>query len=61
MQCEKPTIKGCINMDIYNRIFGCIAGAAVGNAMGAVTETCSAEMIHRDFGGLGERHPATTG
>lgn len=33
------------------KIKGCILGAAVGDAMGAPTETRTMEMIYRDFGG----------
>ncbi len=33
----------------YNKILGSIAGAAVGDAMGAATETRSAERIKEEF------------
>lgn len=39
----------------YNKILGSIAGAAVGDAMGAATETRSAERIKEDFGGYVEQ------
>ena len=38
-------------MSKYNKILGSIMGAAVGDAMGAATETRSAERIKEDFGG----------
>lgn len=38
-------------MEMYYKILGCILGAAVGDAMGAATETRSAERIKEDFGG----------
>lgn len=37
-------------MDNYNRILGAMLGAAAGDAMGALTETKSAEMILERFG-----------
>lgn len=41
-------------MNNRDKILGCILGAAVGDAMGAVTETRSAERIKEDFGGFVE-------
>lgn len=41
-------------MEQYDKVFGSIFGAAVGDAMGAVTETRSAEMIKQDFNGYVE-------
>lgn len=38
-------------MSKYNKILGSIMGAAVGDAMGAATETRSTERIKEDFGG----------
>ena len=38
-------------MNTLDKISGCILGAAVGDAMGAATETRTMEMIRRDFGG----------
>lgn len=38
-------------MNTLDKIIGCILGAAVGDAMGAATETRTMEMIQRDFGG----------
>jgi len=38
-------------MDCQKKIFGCIAGAAIGDAMGAATETRTMDMIYRDFNG----------
>lgn len=41
-------------MEKYNKVLGSIVGAAAGDAMGAVTETRSAEMIKEYFGGYVE-------
>ncbi|MCE5188697.1 MAG: ADP-ribosylglycohydrolase family protein [Eubacteriales bacterium] len=41
-------------MDVKSRILGSILGAAVGDAMGAVTETKTPEMIRARFGGYVE-------
>lgn len=38
-------------MNTLDKLIGCILGAAVGDAMGAATETRTMEMIQRDFGG----------
>ena len=38
-------------MDTYQRILGSILGAAVGDAMGAATETKNTEMILQQYGG----------
>ncbi len=38
----------------YDKIFGSILGAAVGDAMGAVTETKTTALIRKKFGGLVE-------
>lgn len=38
-------------MDNYQRVFGAVLGAAVGDAMGAVTESKTPEMIRERFGG----------
>ena len=38
-------------MNVTDKIIGCFLGAAVGDAMGAATETRTIEMIQRDFGG----------
>lgn len=38
-------------MNILDKITGCFLGAAVGDAMGAATETRTMEMIKMDFGG----------
>lgn len=38
-------------MNIMDKIIGCFLGAAVGDAMGAATETRTIEMIQKDFGG----------
>lgn len=35
----------------YNKILGCLLGAAVGDAMGAPTETRTIDMIRKDFNG----------
>jgi len=37
-------------MEVSNKILGSIVGAALGDAMGAITETRSAERIKKDFG-----------
>ena len=39
-------------MNVKDKILGSILGAAVGDAMGAVTETRSIERIKEDFGGF---------
>lgn len=36
----------------FNKILGCLLGAAVGDAMGAPTETRTIDMIKKDFGGF---------
>lgn len=41
-------------MDVKDKLLGSILGAAVGDAMGAITETRSAERIKEDFGGFVE-------
>ena len=41
-------------MEAGIKVLGCILGAAVGDAMGAATETRSAEMIKEDFKGYVE-------
>jgi len=38
-------------MNTLDKITGCILGAAVGDAMGAATETRTIDMIKNDFGG----------
>lgn len=40
-----------IDNNVYDKIFGSFLGAAVGDAMGAVTETKTTEMILEMFGG----------
>ncbi|MGI6685799.1 MAG: ADP-ribosylglycohydrolase family protein [Bacillota bacterium] len=35
----------------YDRVLGCLLGAAVGDAMGAATETMSTRQIEKQFGG----------
>ena len=35
----------------YDRVLGCLLGAAVGDAMGAATETMSTRQIEKRFGG----------
>lgn len=41
-------------MKTNDKLLGSIYGAALGDAMGALTETRSAEMIKEDFGGFVE-------
>ena len=41
-------------MEMERKVLGSIVGAAVGDAMGAATETRSAEIIKEDFGGYVE-------
>lgn len=41
-------------MSVNDKLLGSIYGAALGDAMGALTETRSAEMIKEDFGGFVE-------
>ncbi|WP_105205873.1 ADP-ribosylglycohydrolase family protein [Neobittarella massiliensis] len=36
----------------YDQVLGCLLGAAVGDAMGAPTETRTIDMIKHDFGGF---------
>lgn len=38
-------------MEHYDRVLGCFYGAAVGDAMGAATETMTPQMIRERFGG----------
>lgn len=41
-------------MDSYDKVLGCIWGAAIGDAMGAATETKTPAMIRGQFGGYVE-------
>ena len=45
-------------MDSYNRVLGSFLGAAIGDAMGAATETMTPEMIRQRFGGYLDRMTA---
>lgn len=51
---SRRTNKREIGAEQYNKILGSLLGAAVGDAMGAVTETRTSWMIRRDFGGYVE-------
>ncbi|MDD3315799.1 MAG: ADP-ribosylglycohydrolase family protein [Syntrophaceticus sp.] len=39
------------NLSRYDRVLGCLLGAAVGDAMGSATETMSTEQIEKTYGG----------
>lgn len=51
---SKRTNGETVSAEQYNKILGSILGAAVGDAMGAVTETRTTQMIKQRFGGFVE-------
>ena len=46
--------RGKVSVDIYNKLLGCVLGAAVGEALGGITRHMPRERIKTEFGGYVE-------